>query len=385
MRQEGRGIGLHNKIKAYNLQDGGMDTVEANEALGFPADRRDYGIGMQILVDLGLKNLRLLTNNPAKRAGLEGYGLRSGRARAAACAMPNEHNVRYLETKRTKMGHLLGSEGQRLRRPASRLRSHSSLTSTTVPPPHAPFRRLRQLERQDGTDVPLRSARMRRSMRWCSGRQRAREDAMPKGGLSFEGGLDASGLRIAVVVARFNAHVTGPLYDGCREELGRRTVWSWRRCASVEVPGCFELPLVAKELAASGAYDAVICLGAVIRGDTPHFDYVSSGTASGIQRAALDTGVPVMFGVLTTDNEEQALERIGGSGRAQGTRGGAYGDRDGPHDARAAARGRARGLKTAAGTGSSRARRRARRTAGREGGGNDGSKSGRSTTSRPDR
>jgi 3,4-dihydroxy 2-butanone 4-phosphate synthase/GTP cyclohydrolase II len=107
MRQEGRGIGLHNKIKAYNLQDGGMDTVEANEALGFPADRRDYGIGMQILVDLGLKNLRLLTNNPTKRAGLEGFGLQMVE-RVPVLATPNEHNLRYLETKRTKMGHLLG-------------------------------------------------------------------------------------------------------------------------------------------------------------------------------------------------------------------------------------------------------------------------------------
>jgi 3,4-dihydroxy 2-butanone 4-phosphate synthase/GTP cyclohydrolase II len=107
MRQEGRGIGLHNKIKAYNLQDNGMDTVEANEALGFPADRRDYGIGMQILVDLGLRNLRLLTNNPTKRAGLEGYGLQVVE-RIPIEATPNEHNVRYLETKRKKMGHLLG-------------------------------------------------------------------------------------------------------------------------------------------------------------------------------------------------------------------------------------------------------------------------------------
>ncbi len=107
MRQEGRGIGLHNKIKAYNLQDGGMDTVEANEALGFPADRRDYGIGMQILVDLGLRNLRLLTNNPTKRAGLEGFGLHIAE-RLPVLAKPNKHNLRYLETKRTKMGHLLG-------------------------------------------------------------------------------------------------------------------------------------------------------------------------------------------------------------------------------------------------------------------------------------
>ncbi|HYM16377.1 MAG TPA: 6,7-dimethyl-8-ribityllumazine synthase [Dehalococcoidia bacterium] len=135
---------------------------------------------------------------------------------------------------------------------------------------------------------------------------------MPKGGLSFEGGLDASGLRVAVVIARFNAHVTGALYDGCREELLGRGLAA-AALTTVEVPGCFELPVVAKQLAASGSYDAVVCIGAVIRGDTPHFEYVASGTANGIQRAALDTGVPVIFGVLTTDTEAQALERIGGS------------------------------------------------------------------------
>jgi len=109
MRQEGRGIGLHNKLRAYALQDNGMDTVEANRALGFPADRRDYGIGMQILVDLGVHEMRLLTNNPGKRAGLEGYGLKVVE-RVPIITKPNPHNVRYLETKRTKLGHLLRAE-----------------------------------------------------------------------------------------------------------------------------------------------------------------------------------------------------------------------------------------------------------------------------------
>lgn len=104
MRQEGRGIGFHNKLMAYQLQDGGLDTVEANEALGFEADRRDYGIGMQILVDLGLKDIRFLTNNPKKRAGLEGYGLRMVE-RVPIIIEPNEHNARYLQTKREKLGH----------------------------------------------------------------------------------------------------------------------------------------------------------------------------------------------------------------------------------------------------------------------------------------
>jgi 6,7-dimethyl-8-ribityllumazine synthase len=140
---------------------------------------------------------------------------------------------------------------------------------------------------------------------------------LPKGGLSFEGGLDAAGLRVAVVTARFNAHVTRPLYDGCIDELAGCGL-DLETLTSIEVPGCFELPLVAKELAGSGGFDAIICIGAIIRGDTPHFDFVSSGTASGIQRAALDTGVPVIFGVLTTDNEEQALARVGGSAGHKG-------------------------------------------------------------------
>ena len=106
MRQEGRGIGLHNKIRAYALQDQGMDTVEANEALGFPADKRDYGIGMQILRDLGVRKLRLMTNNPAKRAGLEGYGLEVVE-RVPTAVTPNPHNLRYLATKVEKMGHIL--------------------------------------------------------------------------------------------------------------------------------------------------------------------------------------------------------------------------------------------------------------------------------------
>ncbi len=107
MRQEGRGIGFHNKVRAYQIQETeGLDTVEANEALGFPADRRDYGIGMQILMDLGLRKIRLLTNNPAKRAGLEGYGL-AVVERVPLMTVPNRHNKRYLETKRDKLGHIM--------------------------------------------------------------------------------------------------------------------------------------------------------------------------------------------------------------------------------------------------------------------------------------
>ena len=106
MRQEGRGIGLMNKMKAYQLQDGGLDTVEANEALGFPADLRDYGIGAQILVDLGVKQIRLLTNNPRKIVGLEGYGL-TVVERVALKIPHNAVNQNYLKAKKDKLGHLL--------------------------------------------------------------------------------------------------------------------------------------------------------------------------------------------------------------------------------------------------------------------------------------
>ncbi|MCZ6683649.1 MAG: GTP cyclohydrolase II, partial [Planctomycetota bacterium] len=106
LRQEGRGIGLQNKLHAYRLQDEGLDTVEANERLGFPADKRDYGVGAQILRDLGVRSIRILTNNPKKVTRLEVYGLNVVEQRSLQIP-PTAQNRRYLETKRVRLGHNL--------------------------------------------------------------------------------------------------------------------------------------------------------------------------------------------------------------------------------------------------------------------------------------
>lgn len=126
----------------------------------------------------------------------------------------------------------------------------------------------------------------------------------------FEGSLSGAGLRVAIVAARFNDTIVNRLVEGANDGLRRHGVDP----ASVDLawaPGAFELALVAARLAASGNYDAVITLGAVIRGATGHYDFVAGQAASGVSRASLDTGVPVVFGVLTTDTIEQAVERSG--------------------------------------------------------------------------
>jgi 6,7-dimethyl-8-ribityllumazine synthase len=131
----------------------------------------------------------------------------------------------------------------------------------------------------------------------------------------FEGRFtDAGGLRIAVVIARFNDLVTGKLLSGCLDCLSRHGIDVGENSNQLDlawVPGSFEIPLLAKRLASSGRYDVVITLGAVIRGDTPHFDVVVSEVSKGVAAVARESGVPVIFGVLTTDTLQQALERAG--------------------------------------------------------------------------
>lgn len=122
--------------------------------------------------------------------------------------------------------------------------------------------------------------------------------------------LDGTGLKVALLSARFNDHIVTALRDGARRGLARVGV-SDADVTEAWVPGAFELPLAAKAIAETGKVDAVICLGTVIRGDTPHFDYVCNEAARGIQDAQMQTGVPVMFGVLTVNTEQQAIDRSG--------------------------------------------------------------------------
>lgn len=126
----------------------------------------------------------------------------------------------------------------------------------------------------------------------------------------IEGKLSARGLKVALVVSRFNHFIVDRLEEGAEDALSRHEA-SDDDIDIIRVPGAFEMPMIAARAAKSGRYHAVICLGAVVRGSTPHFDYVASEAAKGIAMAGMDSGVPVIFGVLTTDNLEQAIERAG--------------------------------------------------------------------------
>ena len=126
----------------------------------------------------------------------------------------------------------------------------------------------------------------------------------------FEGKLDAKGLKFGIIVSRFNSFIGERLLEGAVDALVRHG-GDDKYIHVARVPGAFEIPLAAKKMAESGKYDAIICLGAVIRGSTPHFDYVASEVSKGVASVSLDSGVPIAFGVLTTDTIEQAVERAG--------------------------------------------------------------------------
>ena len=276
---EGRGIGLMHKLQAYQLQDAGDDTVDANLKLGLPADARDYGIGAQILVDLGIRSMRLLTNNPAKRVGLDGYGLHIIE-RVPLPVRANSENIRYLMTKRDRMGHDLTGlddydEAARwtattrpstcwvtgFRRPPTSRAARSEWRRRSGLPGH---RRLGRQPGHRGEHVARPPSATRCSTVRCGPRRSC--------------GVDS----------------TRP---SCACWAPSRSRWwhrHWRR-----------------------KHDAVVALGVVIRGETPHFDYVCDAVTQGLTRVSLDESTPVANGVLTTNDEQQALDRAGLPGSAE--------------------------------------------------------------------
>lgn len=126
----------------------------------------------------------------------------------------------------------------------------------------------------------------------------------------IEGELSAKGLKFGIVVSRFNDFITGRLLDGAVDALVRHGA-DEKGIETVKVPGAFEIPLIAKKMAAKGRYDAIICLGTVIRGATPHFEYVAAEVTKGIASASMETGIPIAYGIITSDTIEQAIERAG--------------------------------------------------------------------------
>jgi 6,7-dimethyl-8-ribityllumazine synthase len=126
----------------------------------------------------------------------------------------------------------------------------------------------------------------------------------------IEGNLDSRGLKLAIILSRFNSFITDRLLEGALDAI-RRTGGDVEAAETIRVPGSWEMPVVAAELARQKRHDAIVCLGAVIRGDTPHFDYVAGNAASGLAGVAAETGVPIAFGILTTNTVEQAIDRAG--------------------------------------------------------------------------
>ncbi len=272
---EGRGIGLLSKLQAYELQDAGADTVDANLELGLPVDAREYSVAAQLLADLGVRSVLLLTNNPAKVDALAQRGF--GVTRIPLPPLTTPHNLRYLTAKRDRLGHQIDMK-----------------ESSREP---------------KGAAVPGLRTRVSATREGAVFQRPAGErgkHSMSGQGRPQLGTVDAADLALAIAGARWHAEITDSLAD--------RAAAAAKACGVedllvVRVPGAVELPVIAQELARH--YDAVVCLGAVIRGGTPHFEYVCDAVTAGLTRVALDAGTPVGNGVLTCNTIEEARDRCG--------------------------------------------------------------------------
>ena len=274
LHQEGRGIGLANKIRAYALQDHGRDTVEANLELGF---RRTCATTASARRSCATSASGASACSPTTRRRSAGSRATASTvvARAPLEVTPHAGNIEYLRTKQAKLGHLLSGLQPR------------SLTA------------------------PCRA--------------------------TCKAGPEGDGLRIGIALARFNQAVTEQPARAARSKRSRGHGVADDAIDVATVPGAFELPLCAQRLAATGRYDAIVCLGAVVRGETPHFEFVAGEAARGIAEVARRHDLPVAFGVLTTDTMAQALARAGGERGQQGLRGGGDRARDGAGAPRGAA------------------------------------------------
>lgn len=251
---EGRGIGLHNKIKAYHLQQNkSLDTYQANQELGFAVDSRKYDTPRAILKHLGISKIALLTNNPLKIQALQDMT----EAVVPVICEPNEHNSAYLSAKRMFE------------------KEHSKQVSI---PPSTAHPAVPQKE------IPIELPTLE----------------------------NISKLRVGIIRTSWNDTLVSSLSSQCKQALISSGVLPENIVADVwDVPGAFELPFSAQRLAATGSVDAIICFGVLIKGETQHFEYISSAVSTGLMQVQLSSNLPVLYGVLNCLSLEQAQDRCG--------------------------------------------------------------------------
>lgn len=251
---EGRGIGLHNKIKAYHLQQNkSLDTYQANQELGFAVDSRVYDTPRAILKDLGISKIALLTNNPLKIQALQDMT----EAVVPVICEPNEHNSAYLYAKRIFE------------------KEHSKQVSIPPSPVHPAVPQ---------KEIPIELPTLE----------------------------NISKLRIGIIRTSWNDSLVSSLSSQCKQALISSGVSPKNIVADVwDVPGAFELPFSAQRLAATGTVDAIICFGVLVKGETQHFEYISSAVSTGLMQVQLSSNLPVLYGVLNCLTLEQAQDRCG--------------------------------------------------------------------------